>query len=188
MDWDWGLFFTAAGALGSWIIPIALHLQSKSRPHAKPATKRNMVPRKWLYSLAVFSSISFLASAWDVYSSPPKFRRIPLDHLVTVNNQQFANEEIVLDGKDFENCTFTYVTLRMQGKHNFSLQHNTFNGPIKISYDQTSSALSSALILSILNEAKMMQPEASILIGKDGNLVIAKGTTPRSPNTTEAPK
>ena len=51
-------------------------------------------------------------------------------HLETISNQDFRDEEIVLDGKQFQDCNFSGVTFVFKGQHLFLIAHNNISGPV----------------------------------------------------------
>jgi hypothetical protein len=135
-----------------------------------------MVPRWRLYLVAFFATCAFAASAWNFYQSPAKFEQLSSDKLIPVTNQRFINEVVEVDGKDFEHCTFAGVTLHIAGRHNFNLVDNTFNGPVRISYDLGPASAAASSVVNLLNQAGMIanghvgfvQPNDGIIILRDG--------------------
>jgi|GEM_PF-6167632 len=54
------------------------------------------------------------------------------EDLPKVTNKTFTNERVVLDGKHFEDCIFTNVTLIYNGTDRFGLRHNRFRSSITV--------------------------------------------------------
>lgn len=52
--------------------------------------------------------------------------------LIDVKNRKFTNEQVVLDGHSFSDCTFTNVSFVYNGTNKFDFQHNTVKGNVLI--------------------------------------------------------
>jgi hypothetical protein len=65
---------------------------------------------------------------------------IPLSSLEQVIDKRFSDETIDVDGKNFERCTFTNVTLRIHGAKTTSFRFNRFFGTVTLATDDPASA------------------------------------------------
>lgn len=54
--------------------------------------------------------------------------------LTTVEGKEFGVQQIEMDGKRFVNCRFDGSELVFRGKNGFGLEHNTFDNPPRISF------------------------------------------------------
>ena len=52
-----------------------------------------------------------------------------------VRHRNFLNETVEIDGRDFEDCTFTNVKLMTHGKKSSAFHHGTFYGTVALTTD-----------------------------------------------------
>ena len=96
----------------------------------------NSQTKRWFLVLAA-STMALVFSGIGLYRTirPTSydFAHPPTKDLELVDNPRpFINETIEVDGKNFQNCTFTNVRLVFQGKKTETFQNNKFYGTIVI--------------------------------------------------------
>jgi hypothetical protein len=62
-------------------------------------------------------------------------RTFPINSLERVEGQNFNSETVEVDGKYFEDCTFTNATLLLHGKRTEAFYHATWNGSTTVMTD-----------------------------------------------------
>ncbi len=70
--------------------------------------------------------------------------------------KSFSNQEVVLDGKYFEDCTFRNVTLVFEGKRPSSIAHNNFDTggqPLQIKIFDGPQYASAVLTMTLIYDA-----------------------------------
>jgi hypothetical protein len=80
-------------------------------------------------------AFSFLLSTVSIYSVWRADYDVPLDQMEHVRHRNFLNETVEIDGRDFEDCTFTNVKLMMHGKKSGAFHHGTFYGTVALTTD-----------------------------------------------------
>jgi hypothetical protein len=99
-------------------------------------TEQTLIPRRWVIATAIGIALSLLLSGIGFYRSV----RAPLTtaeweaeytRLEIISHQQFSDEEIVLDGKQFQYCTFRNVTFVFKGEHQFHILHSDISTPVR---------------------------------------------------------
>jgi hypothetical protein len=75
-------------------------------------------------------ALGMIISGASLYMNYTKEEPAPwkTDHLTPFTNVNFHDELVEIDGKVFEDCTFTNVTFFYRGKKPFSCRHNTIKG------------------------------------------------------------
>jgi hypothetical protein len=117
---------------------------------------------KWKYRLLL--GVSCLALIFSVVGifvhelTPHKLAdwRVNLKNLESVRFKSFENEEIVLDGKQIEDCKFKNVTFIFKGEKPFMFGHNVVDGgggPIRIKVASGPQFASAALVAGMLDDA-----------------------------------
>jgi hypothetical protein len=84
-------------------------------------------------------------------------------NLQRVHDRTFENEEVPLDGFDYEYCTFKHVTLKYNGTAPFSMGNNTFSGPPTVKTDNPAVQFAWAIDIAL----GMMPPGTYMLGGPD---------------------
>src|SRR5262249_27355182 len=83
-------------------------------------------PSAWAF---IGIALSLLLSAWGFYQS---LHSVPAfddsGDLTPINNAEFRNQEVEIDGKAFDGCTFTNVTYVIKGQRFFSFKRCIFSG------------------------------------------------------------
>jgi hypothetical protein len=104
----------------------------------------NMAAKSWLILLLIIGGWAFSAYSFYLAKTRPDLTSsFYAGELETVSSKSFSGQTIELDGKLFENCTFTQVELVFHGTKKFKLHHNHFTaiGPIKIRTDNPAAFL-----------------------------------------------
>jgi hypothetical protein len=96
--------------------------------------------REILLLIAVVGSLVMSSIGWYSLSHIKRYRSTPLDKMEVFYGKTYTNEKVELDGKDFQKCQFTNVTLVYHGTDGFGLEHNAFNGGLYIETDDNGSA------------------------------------------------
>src|SRR5271154_4485970 len=80
-------------------------------------------------------AVAFVANVIGWYESSKKTTVFTTEewlerakHLELVVNKEISNQEVILDGKSFQDCTFNNVTFIYKGTAPFLLTHNHLNG------------------------------------------------------------
>ena len=129
--------------------------------------------RKAYFTLIVFSAIVILAS-WRTLFPPDSFRSLDSIRLSRVQHKQFVNETVVLDGKDFENCSFVGVTLEFRGVEGFVLDNNNFSGAIKFSFRDKATRAAVAAVIQLMGNGNMITNGAVGALGDHSVVIMHK--------------
>jgi hypothetical protein len=74
-----------------------------------------------LLGISSFWSRPISTSAWESETN----------HLESIVGSTFVNQEVEIDGKHFEDCKFSGVTLVFRGKHLFDISHCEIHAPLR---------------------------------------------------------
>ncbi len=140
MDW------TKVGAVGSLIGGICAAVTFGATVWPWPQiralrAKQSDSPKPTLYSppkLKLFGgllALSFFLSTISIYSVWRADYDTPIDQMEHVRHRNFLNEIVEIDGRDFEDCTFTNVKLMSHGKKSSAFHHGTFYGTVALATD-----------------------------------------------------
>ena len=154
---------------GSGKVPVPIPARGQSAGGA------NVVTRKRLYGVVATATIAVFAALWTAHQAPVGYEHVPSEKLEPVIDKQFVNEAVDVDGKDFENCTFSGATLHLAGKRNFNIRHSHFSGPVKIAFSTGAGVQASSAVVDLINQAGIVtngsigfvQPNDSVVILKD---------------------
>lgn len=123
-----GIFGTLTFVIVVWPWP-----QIKARKAAQPIPK--LSPIQKLISIPLV--LSLLLSAFAIYSAwrpsitPAEWYK-QRQSLELVEGKQFVNEQVELDGKQFNDNTFTNVTLVYKGQKPSGMLNNHFRGSLVV--------------------------------------------------------
>jgi hypothetical protein len=173
---DTATIFNLCFLLGMVIqIGLALRTQhSTEGGKAKmPLPSEFVISKKRAYWLLGTMALLMASSVWVYFVPHEHFKILPSDQLTPVTGKHFVNESVVLDGKDFEGCTFSGVTLVSEGKHNFTLFHNQFFGPLRLSWTSPVGKSASGEIIALLQQANMITNGNIVFVSND-DIVILK--------------
>jgi hypothetical protein len=103
--------------LAATIVQTVLAIRSQNQNGVRGASsfaydKKFVISKKRAYWLLATVVVMVTSSVWAYVSSRTGFKHLPDNELTRITGQQFVDETVVLDGKDFENCTFSGVTLK----------------------------------------------------------------------------
>ncbi len=138
----------------------------------------------WLESLPLLRgrrvslSSAILAFCFTVavvywFGGRPRYQPIAAMEMDQVNDKQFVNESIEIDGKNFVGCTFVGVRLIYHGRKEFRIADSKFEGPIVIQTDSKEGYAVLSFVINFLRDVKMVNPSE---VGfKNETLVIQKG-------------
>jgi len=149
--WDW----ISYGCLGISAIGLAIAAAPKAL-HSKLKFSGILSSTKWSYAPALFfliATVIFIARL--LYGEPllgTKDWTKQLQHLEGVNFKSFVNEQVELDGKAFQDCDFTGVTLVFRGKHPFTISHCSYNTPLRIKVPQGPNFAAARSTLDLVRE------------------------------------
>jgi hypothetical protein len=116
--------------------------------------------------------VALVVSSLSIYFvSPYAFTKLPDNKLEAVLNQQFVNETVPLDGKYFDNCTFINVTLKYEGRKNFNLKNNRFEGPIRLAWSNRPQSAVAAEVIQLLQAGDMIAKGRVGFIGDDAMIL-----------------
>lgn len=101
-----------------------------------PASRR----REILMLIAVLGSLAMSAAGWYQLNHLDVWHPTDVDKLEVIDGKHFVNEKVELDGKKYQNCTFTNVTLVLHGTTSYGLFHNTFSGGLTVQLDSGAAA------------------------------------------------
>jgi|SRR5882762_7940293 len=110
------------------------------------------VPAKWRWwFVLVIASSAFVVSIMNIYMASHQWNGDEKS-LEPVTFQNFSSQEVVLDGKNFQHCTFNGVTLVFKGKKTFFVADSAFAGTTVIKVP-SGPPLEAAMMMSDLLKA-----------------------------------
>jgi len=92
-----------------------------------------MAPRWKLFIALSLFALSFLCSALALYLAMHQQPYFSDAITETIEGRSYVNEEVVLDGRKYVDCTFENVSFRYNGKASFQFMHNIVRGTYRIS-------------------------------------------------------
>jgi len=105
-------------------------IMKQQTPQA-PSSTSSLQGKKFKYwpiiAMAILVLINWAPYLYQKMTTTPTFWEPDQRKLEPIIMQSFSNQEIILDGKHFDECTFKNVTLVYEGKKPFVLSHNKFD-------------------------------------------------------------
>jgi|HubBroStandDraft_6_1064221.scaffolds.fasta_scaffold341169_2 hypothetical protein len=84
----------------------------------------------WIVVTLVLGFLAASVTTW--FALHPRQPFDSTGHFVVVRDRVFINEKVVVDGKDFIDCTFRQVTFVYNGTAYFSMSHSNIIRPIQV--------------------------------------------------------
>jgi hypothetical protein len=170
--------------LAATIVQTVLAIRSQNQNGATDASsfgydKKFVISRKRAYWLLATVVVMVISSVWAYVSSRTGFKHLPDNELTRITGQQFVDETVVLDGKDFENCTFSGVTLKYDAARNFVMRNNRFEGPLRLSWSSSRNRATAAEVIQLIVQFDMVKNGRIGFVGNGDDAVILKDDTPK---------
>ena len=136
MDWN---KMGAIGSLGSFAIGLIIFLvqiwpvpqwRARHKPSVEKAAPSLSGAKaiSWLLVIGFLLASFSIFTAWSTITIPtPSAWDEEYNHLELVRLQTFSNQEVELDGKQFNSCHFINVTFVYRGLKPFVFDHNDIN-------------------------------------------------------------
>jgi hypothetical protein len=160
--WDW----IAYGCLGISAFGIALSEIWRRNSNIFAKWPQWSKSPKWSFVPAIMITVATIILVVKIIlPSQPRATQVqenwyPLENvqLTPVQFGKFWNQEVEVDGKSFQNCTFEGVTFVFKGQQPFIISHSKVSGPMRLKTSKGPALIAASCVLGMLDEFASQKP------------------------------
>jgi hypothetical protein len=168
--------------IGYWQVQIMKKSQSSVATESPTAPSPSPYKKYWPMAVMVLIMIGNWIPYYLIkYQTTPTWQHVPEDQLEKIENKEFINQTIDIDGKLFRNCKFVNARLVIHGKKNSSMVANHFDGPLVLTTDNPSALSGAAFVVDFLTDSQMIDGQVIGFDSTGNDIIICAGCSRRKP-------